>query len=67
MQIVSRGNIQATGTAVAGAEVALAVTTEMCPNGKLIVYGITKANPTPEIIADSLDLKLEHCQDKIVR
>ena len=42
----------------------------MCPKGKLVVYGVAAVSPvssSPEIIADSLDLKLEHCQDKKVR
>ena len=62
LQIVSRGNIQAAGTAQVG-ENSVTVTTEMCPNGRLLVYGVTTES---EIIADSLDLKLDVCQNKKV-
>ena len=67
---MSRGNIQAFGSVAAGQTTNVAVTTDMCPKGKLVVYGVAAVSPvssSPEIIADSLDLKLEHCQDKKVR
>ncbi|KAK7504615.1 hypothetical protein BaRGS_00004101, partial [Batillaria attramentaria] len=66
--VVSRGNIQASGSVVAGQETVLTVSTDMCPKGRLLVYGITSvtSDMTPEVIADSRELKLTHCQDKTV-
>ena len=66
---MSRGNIQTFGTVMAGVTTKVMVTTDMCPKGRLVVYGITNVtstNQTPEVIVDSLELKLEHCQDKRV-
>ncbi|XP_070198324.1 CD109 antigen-like [Littorina saxatilis] len=67
--IVSRGSVQASGYVMAGETSNVKVTTDMCPEGKLVVYGITSPPSTfqaPEILADSLVLKLDHCLDKKV-
>ena len=67
---MSRGNIQAQGLINAGQRVDLNVTTAMCPKGRIIVWGITTvgigSDIKPEILTDSLGLKLEHCRGKKV-
>ncbi|XP_076448767.1 CD109 antigen-like [Babylonia areolata] len=66
--ILSRGNIQEFGRATPGQRVNVKVTPQMCPKGRLVVYGLTEVAPsggeTPELIADSLYLTTEHCQGK---
>ncbi|KAK7114959.1 CD109 antigen-like isoform X3 [Littorina saxatilis] len=68
--IVSRGNIQMFGSVMPDQNKNIQVTTDMCPQGRLVVYGITSVvtsvSAVPEVIADSLELTLEHCQDKKV-
>ncbi|XP_025115389.1 CD109 antigen-like isoform X1 [Pomacea canaliculata] len=67
--IVSRGNIQNAGSVAPNTPINLRVSTDMCPNGKLIVYGVTEPSSgmIPEVIADSVELRLEQCQEKLVK
>jgi hypothetical protein len=48
----------------------LNVTTAMCPKSRVVIYGVTYVVPgsgvKPEVIADSLGLKLKHCRGKTV-